>query len=283
MKTAGWKKSLIQWEAGKSLYMSIPFSWQMREAEKLAKCHNGPVVIGGPAAILNPPEWARTEASTPYDVLSMHNPMATFTTRGCPNKCKFCAVPKIEGDFIELESWKAAPIICDNNLLACSVKHFEKVIKSLKPFPEPDFNQGLDARLFTKFHAQKIATLKDPMLRFAVDRTDQLPVTKKAIETARESGLRRFHVYVLVGYNDTPEDAISRLETIRGWGIRPNPMRYQPLDAKRKNEYLAPTWTNQQMIRTTKYYSRLRYFEHIPFENFRWAENNDLFSREART
>jgi len=47
--------------------------------------------------------WADdTPDEAPVDVLRLHNPDATFTTRGCPRACPFCAVPRIEGKFREL-------------------------------------------------------------------------------------------------------------------------------------------------------------------------------------
>lgn len=149
-----WRKGIVKWEVGKTLYMSIPFSWLLKDAELVAQSHKGRVCVGGPAVKLaGGISWAETPDTVPYDVLSMHNPLATFTTRGCPNSCSFCAVPKIEGDFRELDTWKPNPVICDNNLLAATNHHFRRVIESLKQFPSCDFNQGLDARLFKSFHA----------------------------------------------------------------------------------------------------------------------------------
>jgi len=46
-------------------------------------------------------------------------------------------------------------------------------------------------------------------------------------------------------------------------------MRYQPLDSLVKNEYIAPGWTDQQLKNMMRYYSRLRYIEHIPYSDYR--------------
>jgi len=254
---------------GDTLYMSVPFTWLLVKAEGLARAHRGPVVAGGPAVELSKPlDWAETPGECPYDVLAMHNPLATFTTRGCPNACPYCVVPRIEGGFRELAEWKAAPLVCDNNLLASTDSHFRRVVKSLRQFPACDFNQGLDAARFTRYHADEIATLKSPMVRFAFDAAnDEAPVAD-ALTTARAAGLRNFGVYVLIGYDDTPEEARYRLEQVREWGIRPNPMRYQPLDATEKNAYVAPGWTGGELRRMTRYYSRLRWLEHVPYEDY---------------
>ena len=205
----------------------------------------------------------------PVEPLIFHNPLATFTSRGCPNSCPFCAVPKLEGDLVEIENWRPAPIICDNNFLATSRKHFNRVIDRLKLIPKVDFNQGLEARLLTPDHARRLAELKQPKIRFVFDHVNEEAEVADAISLCRRHGLKDFGVYVLIGFNDTPDDAYYRLEKVREWGIRPNPMRYQPLDALTKNEYVAPGWTDRELKDMMHHYARLRYTEHIPYKDRR--------------
>ena len=267
-----WHKGVVSWKCGDSLYLSVPFTWLLDDARRLAKLHGGRVVAGGPAVVLRGAPWAETPAECSFDVLAMHNPHATFTTRGCPNKCGFCAVPKIEGDFVELPTWKPAPMICDNNLLAASRTHFTKVIESLKSFPTCDFNQGLDARLFTKWHAELLASLRRPTIRFAFDHVNEEAKVVSAIEIARSAGLSKFAVYVLIGFNDTPEDALYRLRTVVKLGALPCPMRYQPLDADTKNGYVATGWTEHELRRMTRYFWKYRFLRKTPYEEFRPSE-----------
>ncbi len=157
MDLVGWRKGIAAWRMGKALYLSVPFTWLLPEARRLAREHHGPVYAGGPAVDLMPGYLSASAIvgePCPVPPLAMHNPLATFTTRGCPNRCPFCAVPRIEGPFRELADWPVRPIVCDNNLLASSRRHFDTVIDRLKALPWVDFNQGLDARLFTPHHAQ---------------------------------------------------------------------------------------------------------------------------------
>ena len=280
-----WRKDIASWKCGKTLYLSVPFTWLLPKAEEMAKAHKGKVVAGGPAVDLaqsgapNTPEpitWAETPESCPFDTLAMHNPFATFTTGGCPNCCEFCAVPKIEGEFWERKAWKPAPMVCDNNILESSKAHFRRVIDSLLPFPSVDFNQGLDARKFVPFHADQLARLRRCKLRFAFDDLPQEPYVRSALELARRWGFRDFGIYVLIGFNDSPEGALYRLKTVCSWGIRPTPMRYQPLDALEKNVYVASGWTERELCRMMKYYSRLRWLEHIPFDEFKYLPESDI-------
>lgn len=267
-----WRKDIAQWRIKDTLYLSVVFTWDLPNARKIAEASKIKVRAGGPAVALMPDylaDVAEIGGKLPYSPLQFHNPLATFTTRGCPNRCGFCAVHRLEPDFIELDDFEIKPIVCDNNLLACSKKHFDAVIDRLKALPFVDFNQGLEAERFTFHHADRIAELKHPKVRFALDsKADYAPVTD-AIALARSRGLKDFGVYVLFGYHDTPEEAKERLEYIRSLGIRPTPMRYQPLDTLTKNEYIDPNWTRKQLEDTARYYSKLRYLEHIPFEDYR--------------
>ena len=268
MHTVGWAKGVVAWKAAGTLYLSVPFTWLLPEAERMASEHKGKVVAGGPAVKLMGAPWAETPESTPYDVLAMHNPLATFTTRGCPNKCGFCAVPKLEGDFRELDTWRPAPIICDNNLLAASRGHFSKVIDSTLPFGWIDFNQAIDARLFTRWHAEEIRRIKHPIVRFSYDHSYLAPEIEKAVQTCADAKLPRPTIFTLIGFHDTPEDAHKRLQHIVDMKCEPFPMRYQPLDALTKNEYVKPGWTRKELVRTQRYYSRLRFFRAVPFDEF---------------
>ena len=44
-----WRKGIAQWKVGKTLYISIPFTWLMDEAQQIADEHKGDVIMGGPA------------------------------------------------------------------------------------------------------------------------------------------------------------------------------------------------------------------------------------------
>jgi hypothetical protein len=264
-----WRKGTASWTIKDTLYLSVVFSWDMPEALRIAKASKKRVVIGGPAAKL---AGIQTE-TLPYSALPFHNPLATFTTRGCPNKCAFCAVPIIEGDLVELTEWQPRPVVCDNNLLAATQKHFDSVIDNLKSMPYVDFNQGLDSDLFTDHHARQMGELKAVKVRFAFDTVGDETSVIDAIGRARAHGLTDIGVYVLIGFHDTPEDATYRLEKVRSLGIWPNIMRYQPLRADVKDSYVGSKWTQVELENMTRYYSRLRYLEHIPYADYKGFKN----------
>lgn len=277
----GWrgKNGPLMWRIGDTLYISVVFTWDLPKAKAIIEGTKKKVIVGGPAVRLMP-EYLRGGAEMPDKLPSFfpepitgHNPLATFTTRGCPNCCPFCAVPIIEGEFRELSLWRPAPVICDNNLLASSEAHFHNVTEALRGFTHVDFNQGLDADLFTDWHASELRRLHRVKVRFSWDETSQEKAVYAAILRAREHGLTDLGVYCLIGFKDTPQDAQYRLEKVREWGIWPNPMRYQPLDALEKNAYVAPGWTKDELRNMERYYSRLRYLEHVPFEEYKYGQD----------
>ena len=99
-----WRKGIASWVDIKgTLFLSVPFTWLVEEANKIARAWQGEVRIGG-SGLMKPTEC------NGFEPILFHNACATFTTRGCPNNCGFCAVPKIEGDLIEIRNFRPAPI-----------------------------------------------------------------------------------------------------------------------------------------------------------------------------
>lgn len=256
-----WRKGIASWvDRAGILYISVPFTWLLDEADKVAKQWPGESRIGGPALM-------ESNSCDGFEPIIYHNACATFTTRGCPNACPFCAVPKLEGDLEEIPDFRPAPVICDNNFLAASKRHITMAVYKIKRFPIIDFNQGLEAKRFTPWIADLLSNLRCKV-RFAFDNWSQEGAVKDAIDLCRQRTTDDISVYCLIGYNDTPEDAKARLELIRSWGVLPNPMRYQPLNAKKKNDYVAPSWTKSELANVSRYYSRLNWLGHIPFEEY---------------
>jgi len=270
-----WSGGLVEWQDSDRAYISVVFSWQKQEAYQRAlwlKAQWLEVWVGGPA-VYNDPwffEDAAFVAPPIDDVIWRHNPDATFTTRGCLRKCPFCIVPKIEPEYKELSFWDVRPIVCDNNILAASDRHFDGVIDKLKPLKKIDFNQGLDARLMTKHHAERLRELDMKVVRLAWDHTGIEKQWMAAFDVLRDAGFpaSKIQSYVLIGYNDTPEDALYRLQTIKDLGAMPNPMRYQPLDTPKRNAYVGENWTDAELKRYMRYWSRQVWLGHIPFEEY---------------
>jgi hypothetical protein len=205
-----------------------------------------------------------------------HNPLATFTTRGCVNNCAFCAVPKIEGRFREIKNFIPRPIVCDNNFLASSKVHFNRVIDGLKKLPYVEFNQGLEARLFSSERAGRISELKLNDVRFAFDSTDKEGHLHKAVLLARKNGIKKISVLMLYGFTDTPADALYRAETLRKIGVNEiYPMRYQPLLSTEKGGFVNEKngWSEYELQRFRNYWMKSKngIMDKVPYSDFELA------------
>lgn len=271
-----WRKGIVHWRHESEVYLSVAFTWHLSQAWVLSQWWRDSGVAvraGGPAVSLMPnylADVAKCGGELSPTPVTRHNPAATFTTRGCVRECAFCAVPRIEGPFRELEEWEPAPIVCDSNLTAASRAHFERVVARLHSFKGVDFNQGLDARLLQSWHLDGLTKLPLVKVRFSWDSLTLESPVMGAIERTLAAGIprHRIGVYVLIGHADRPEDARYRLETLRSRGIRGFPMRFQPLDALRKDSYVAPGWTDRELRRMTRYWSRQNWLSRVPYEEF---------------
>jgi hypothetical protein len=272
--TYNWPKKPVSWVVGGRTHISVPFTWNLpavRQAILDGNLYDGRrPVVGGPAVKLMP-DYLADVAAFGEDwptVLQRINPLATRTSAGCPRNCPFCGVRRICGDFREFDDWPNLPVICDDNLLACSRVHFDKVIDRLKGQKDVDFNQGLDARLLALYHADRIAEL-DCLVRMSWDDIRLEATVMRAIGMLRTAALpkSRIRCYVLIGFRDTPEDALYRVRTLERWDVMPNPMRYTPLDSLSR-DYVDPNWTEAQLTRFMRYWSNRRVTTGVPFNEF---------------
>ena len=120
-----------------------------------------------------------------------------FLTRGCPNKCKWCVVPKKEGairpymDVDEIAQHGKRPYLTlmDNNILAAGDYAVEQLEKIIRGGYHVDFNQAMDARLITPQYARLLSRVKwFPYIRFGCDTHAQIEHCERALALLRENG-----------------------------------------------------------------------------------------------
>ncbi len=254
-----WPKKPTQWIENRTLYISIPFTWNIAGIKEILRQKSffwDRAVLGGPAIALESGGFGDMEHVAIGQwhlpgVLQRVNPLATKTTMGCIRRCKFCAVPKTESPYFktgfkELEDWPDLPILVDNNLLAASIKHFDRVIDRLKKHTVKltkkghtvDFNQGIDARLLTKYHAKRFKELKKPMLRLALDKAEHQNQWSVSFRKLINAGIVKDNIrsYALIGYESGPGEAWKRCQWIESHGIKVLPMWFHDLDAKKQHQ-----------------------------------------------
>lgn len=143
-----------------------------------------------------------------------------FLTRGCPNKCPWCVVPRKEGvirqymdvDEIAIEGRKKL-VLMDNNILAAGDYAKEQLKKIIDRGYKVDFNQALDARLVTDDFAQLLANVKwldSNRIRFGCDTHKQIEDCERAIAMIESYGFKgQFFLYTML--NDNFHECYDRI------------------------------------------------------------------------
>jgi hypothetical protein len=142
-----------------------------------------------------------------------------FLTRGCPNKCPLCVVPRKEGkirpymdcDEIAIEG-RTKLVLMDNNILAAGDYAVQQMEKIIERGYHIDFNQALDARLVDDRFARLLAKIKwiDRRIRFGCDTQGQIDDCMRAIEHINSYGYRgEYFLYTML--NDNFQECYERL------------------------------------------------------------------------
>ncbi|MDR3148753.1 MAG: hypothetical protein LBT88_01865 [Oscillospiraceae bacterium] len=217
------------------VHISVAFTWDKPRAEPLAlewEITGVPVKLGGPA--YNEPGGD----FVPGRYLKQGY---VITSRGCPNHCWFCSVPKREGGTLRelpiTEGWK----LLDDNILATSETHFRAVMRMLRNQSyAPILSGGLEAARLKDWQAELLAYIKPKEMFFAYDTPDDYEPLVEAGKILQRYGFttkdQRARAYVLIGYQgDTVTAAEKRLRDTWEAGFLPFAMLYRDENAAVKN------------------------------------------------
>ena len=206
------------------VHVSCTFTWDKSEAERLARAwarHYGTVKLGGPAY-----DDAGTEFAPGMYVKHGY----TITSRGCPNACGFCFVPKREGE-LRLLDIRPGWDILDNNILACPRSHIEAVLSMLDEQPKAArFTGGIEAARVEDWFVKRLAKMRLNILYMAYDRPAARVAVARAADMMLDARLKRWQVgcYVLIGHKgDTVGAAMERLAWVKELGITPFAMLFR--------------------------------------------------------
>jgi len=259
------------------IYITSLFTWDLDKVVKSIQFYRDKfprarTCVGGIGASLNP-DYIRNmsgiephiglldgaEACPPDYSLTFGrklNASITFASRGCPRKCRFCSVKTHEPNFFPRDDW--GKDICksfqkitfwDNNWLASP--NFESDCKKIEKYGMAvDFNQGLDARLYTERIAKKLASINIDPIRFAFDDIRSEDKVIRAIRLAKKYSKKEIRVYVLYNFEDTPEDFYYRINLLNKEKVLSFPMEYRkPTSSKTK--FPGRHW-NTELLRALK-------------------------------
>ncbi len=145
-----------------------------------------------------------------------------YITRGCPNKCRWCIVPKKEGGIKPYRTWQELVrpdsnkiVLMDNNILACEygINQLESLIDSGYKI---DLNQGMDARLVDDRIAKILSQLKwIKYIRFSCDTTAQIAAIENAAGLLMKYGIKPYRLFIYLLVTKDIENAAYRVEQLK--------------------------------------------------------------------
>ncbi len=226
--------------------ISVVFEWDLKDAERLAKQWKtiAPVEIGGPATGSPGGEFIPGQYLKKGYVI---------TSRGCRNRCWFCAVWKREGDIRELSITEGFNLL-DDNILACSDVHIKAVFPMLKRQKEQvTFTGGLEAAILKEWHVKEIKEINPDQMFFAYDTPSDKDPLFEAGKLLQRYGFtkRKLRAYVLIGFSsDTFEKAERRLYETLEAGFMPMAMLYRDKTGNRDKYWMkfAREWIRPAII-----------------------------------
>ena len=148
-----------------------------------------------------------------------------YITRGCPNNCRWCVVPRKEGEIKPYHSWQwlirpdsKKLVLMDNNILASDfgIAQLESLVGSGYAI---DLNQGMDARLVDERVAKILAGLKwIKYIRFSCDQQAQIEPIMRTAELLGKYGVKPYRLFIYLLVTADIEDAVKRVEALKRLG-----------------------------------------------------------------
>ena len=235
------------------IHISVTFTWDIKKTEQLAREWEkfGKVKIGGVAI--------DGESDKPFVAGMYLRKGITITSRGCLNSCDFCMVRR---GLIEFNDFPEGNIIQDNNILACSNRHWRSVMTMLKKQKNIEFKGGLEKYRITPKIAEDLRSLKIKTLWLACDEPKGLKALKKAVEILQKAGFTRnyLYCYCLIGKDINEEEL--RLREIWNIGCMPFAQLYRNKNDDIKYSWqfrrFARAWSKPAIIRTRAKYNWLK-------------------------
>ena len=175
-------------------------------------------------------------------------------TRGCPNRCPWCVVPKMDGNEVRhvadlADFWCGQSVVrlLDDNIMA-DADEFVRDCGQLAKAGVKVIWEALDIRLVTDETAQALASVKQAKsIHFAWDGHAQDEAIARGIATLERNGIKpwRLMFYVLVGFNTSREYDMYRITTLHKLGANPFVMPFDKTDPYQR--HLA-RWCNNKFI-----------------------------------
>lgn len=160
-----------------------------------------------------------------YSIYPQYDFAVGFLTRGCIRKCKWCVVPRKEGNIKPYCDWRNIKrpdtnkiVFMDNNVLA-SEYGIEQIKSMIGEDVKIDFNQGLDARLITDDIADMLSQVKwIKYIRLACDTSSMIPIITETVSRFGKYGVKPYRIFVYALIEDVQE-AYNRIVKLDKLGV----------------------------------------------------------------
>lgn len=254
-----WAGGLVHWSVGSKAYLSVAFTYRLPDARKWAIYYRDrgmQVFAGGPALAhvkmqkyMEDVAWTPKGAGNPGRMpgaLQRHNPAATIASRGCSEKCSFCIVPFMEGDFSTLPDFPVLPVLCDNNLSGLPSDYQDHIVRRYQAAGVPllDANSGFEPRTFSAPVFERWRTINRGVWRLAYDDMQERDFIREAMAILRRGGVapRKIQIYTLLG-NEPYEACMQRVREVIEWGGEPFCQPLMKLVALTRDPHVKHDWT----------------------------------------
>lgn len=257
------------------ILISVIFSWDVPWVKWIQKNAPCEVEIGGPVFPKTldpsideiPPDYSLYPISYSY----------LITSRGCPNRCSFCLVPKIEPKLRVIQNWRnhfhphaKEAVFIDSNFLAQSSDHVHAVCNYLSEnHIRTDFNQALDPMKIPEYIFD-LKKINWKVIRIAFDERREEAEVAEAMRLIRKhitTDHRKITVFCLVGFRESFEDNLYRIQKVIDWGGTPFAMPYK--SPKSKTRAL-----NGELQNLVRWANKPRLWRSISFGEYRQDYRN---------
>jgi hypothetical protein len=146
-----------------------------------------------------------------------------YITRGCPYNCRWCVVPKKEGDIRAQLNWKLLVredtdklVLMDNNILA-SEYGISQLSELSKTDYRLDINQGMDITLLGEETVKILAKIKWlKFIRFSCDDGSKLPYFERMAKLFNKHGIGLSKVFIYILVRKDLESADNIVQKLHG-------------------------------------------------------------------
>jgi len=199
------------------IYISCLFSWNRSKVLPWLDCKTK-VIVGGSG-------WNEKSRLRPEIEKECPKINYGYTTRGCPRRCGWCSVWRREGELhrvhqlTDLWDGRSKDItLLDNNILADEDWFHHVAWDAYARGIRLHFYQGLDYRFVNRAVASSLAMIRHRRYRFSFDEPKNYDGVDKCISLLADAGIRTCQWFVLVGYNTTLKEDLSRINFLRRRG-----------------------------------------------------------------